>query len=654
MTLFLSALPPRYFSARRALFALLLMPVTIWFVTVAARAQFTELPNASDQLPTIVVSPTAIPTPIDQVASSVTVITAEEIERDQRRTVPDALATVPGLNIVQQGGPGGQSSVFIRGTNANHVKVLIDGIDVSDPSSTGRAFDFGQLLTADIERIEVLRGPQSGLYGSDAIGGVISVVTKKGKGPPKVTGLVEAGSFGTFNQAFSLSGSHNIFNYAFNVAHFHSNATPVTPLELLPPGRARIDDRYDNWTYSTKLGADFNEYFSLNFVARHTDATLRNTDDDFSTFPVVPADNQSRSSVKHLFTRGEAVWSLLGGSFVNRFGVAYTDHQNVYIGPITTFGASIPTMYDGDRVKFDWRGDIAIAPGHTILLGLQHEKESLLTETTAAENGNRAGYVELQSDFYNRFFLVANARYDENDRFGGHDTWRVAPAMLLPGLNTKLKASIGTGFKAPTLSQMFVDFPAFGSFGNRNLRPEESLGYDFGFEQPLFDNRVRFGATYFHNDITNLIVNNFVTYINVGEAETYGAETFASVAVTDRFTVRADYTYTIARDATTDLELLRRPRHKGSISAVWRPIDPLTLSGTIISVGEFIDANRDFSIPRLTAPGYTIVNVAANYTIDKHATVFGRIDNLFDKRYQNPTGFLRPGIGVFAGLRLTN
>ena len=635
-----------------ALSVLLLVPVGASVAASAARAQYSELPP--DPLPTIVVSPTAIPTPMDQIASSVTVITADDIEREQRRTVPDVLATVPGLNIVQQGGPGGQSSVFIRGTNANHVKVLIDGIDVSDPSSTARAFDFGQLLTADIERIEVLRGPQSGLYGSDAIGGVISVVTKKGKGPAKATGLVEAGSFGTFNQAFSLSGSHNIFNYAFNVAHFHSNATPVTPLELLPPGRARIDDRYDNWTYSTKLGADFNEYFSLNFVARHTDATLRNTDDDFSVFPIVPADNQSKSSVKQLFTRGEAVWSLLGGSFVNRFGVAYTDHQNVYIGPITTFGASIPTKYDGDRVKFDWRGDISIAPGHTVLVGLQHEKESLLTETTAAENGNRAGYIELQSDFHNRFFLVANARHDENDRFGGHDTWRVAPAVLLPGLNTKLKASIGTGFKAPTLSQMFVDFPAFGSFGNRNLRPEESLGYDFGFEQPLFDNRVRFGATYFHNDITNLIVNNFVTYLNVGEAETYGAETFVNVAVTDRFTVRVDYTHTIARDATTGLELLRRPRHKGSLSAIWRPIDPLTLSGAIVSVGEFIDANRDFSILRLTAPGYTIVNVAANYAIDKHATVFGRIDNLFDKRYQNPTGFLRPGIGVFAGLRLTN
>jgi vitamin B12 transporter len=142
----------------------------------------------------IVVSPTATETPIDQIASSVTVITAKDIERDQRRTVPDALATVPGLNVVQSGGPGGLTSVFMRGTNANHTKVLIDGIDVSDPSNQARVFDLGQLLTSDVQQIEVLRGPQSGLYGADALGGVISIITKKGEGPPRATGMIEGGS----------------------------------------------------------------------------------------------------------------------------------------------------------------------------------------------------------------------------------------------------------------------------------------------------------------------------------------------------------------------------------------------------------------------------------------------------------------------------
>src|SRR5262249_39695207 len=177
----------------------------------------TALTGAGDS--TVVVSPTATPTPVENVASSVTVITAQDIEREQRRTVPDALSNVPGLNIVQTGGAGGGTSVFFRGTNANHTKVFIDGISGGDPNKPNGEFDFGQLLTNDIERIEVLRGPQSGLYGADALGGVISIITKKGEGPPKVTTTVEGGSFGTFNQTVNLSGSQDRFNYAFNFGH---------------------------------------------------------------------------------------------------------------------------------------------------------------------------------------------------------------------------------------------------------------------------------------------------------------------------------------------------------------------------------------------------------------------------------------------------
>ena len=169
---------------------------------------------------TTVVSPTTQPTPTDQSASSVTVITADQIESQQLRTVPDALAAAPGLNVTQTGGPGGQTSVFLRGTNSNHVKVLIDGIDVSDPSNPNGSFDFGQLLTSDTERIEILRGPQSGLYGSDAIGGVISITTKSGNGPPKFTLSTEGGSFGTTNERASLSGSPSGFQLSLQCTAF--------------------------------------------------------------------------------------------------------------------------------------------------------------------------------------------------------------------------------------------------------------------------------------------------------------------------------------------------------------------------------------------------------------------------------------------------
>src|SRR3984893_11720191 len=214
-------------------------------------------------LPETVISATALPTPSEQVASSVTVITEEQIQRDQRRTLPDLLATVPGLNVIQTGGPGGQTSLFMRGTNADHVKVLIDGIEVNDPSQPKRQFDFGPLTTDDIERVEILRGPQSGLYGADAIGGVINIITKSGQGPAQWQASAEGGSFETFNQTAGVRGSTEQFHYSANVEHFHSGATPVTPLELLPPGEHRNDDYYDNLTASTKLGYDIAGNFDV-------------------------------------------------------------------------------------------------------------------------------------------------------------------------------------------------------------------------------------------------------------------------------------------------------------------------------------------------------------------------------------------------------
>ncbi len=229
--------------------------------------------DKSVALPEISVSATTLPTPVRQIGSSVTVITAEDIERHQQRTVSEVLNMVPGVQVVQNGSPGTQTSVFMRGTNSNHVKVLIDGIDISDASSPAGAVDFGQLVTSDIERIEVLRGPQSGLYGSDAIGGVISITTKKGSGPAKVTGYLEGGSFKTFNQALGVSGSQDRFDYTFNVSHYRSADMPVTPGYMVPPGASAIGNLYDNTTLSTKLGADATENLRFNLIGRYTDAS---------------------------------------------------------------------------------------------------------------------------------------------------------------------------------------------------------------------------------------------------------------------------------------------------------------------------------------------------------------------------------------------
>ena len=282
----------------------------------------------------------------------------------------------------------------------------------------------------------------------------------------------------------------------------------------------------------------------------------------------------------------------------NRFGLNYTQAYAWEKDPDTAFGATLPTSNLGQRLQADWQGELALAKDWTLIAGFEDKNDQLYAAPTFARNANKAGYLQLLTRYDDRVFLASNIRYDANDQFGGRATYRLAPSFHVPWTETILKGSIGTGFKPPTLSELYVNFPAFRFFGNPNLKPEESTGYDIGFEQPLFDNLIRFGGTYYQNNITDLINANatFTSYTNVGRVKTYGCESFASFAITPELNFRTDYTLTIATDEVTQLELLRRPRNKFSMQAAWKPVPRLSLSTTLVFVGSFIDGNRDFSI----------------------------------------------------------
>ncbi len=629
-------------TARGALVAALSSCIAFpaWSDSSSGRASGPDAPE------TVVVSATRIPTPELEVASSVTVLTADDLAARQERTVVEALKDIPGLNVMQQGGPGGEASVFIRGTNSNHTKVLIDGIDVGDPSNANGAFDFGQLLIQDIERIEVLRGPQSGLYGSDAIGGVINVITRSGSGPLRLEGSVEGGTFDTLNQTAGVSGSRDAFHYSANVAHFHAGATPVTPLDLLAAGEQRHDDSYDNFTASTRLGLDVTPDFDLGLVARYTNTQLRYTGEDYSNFPLdIPSAEQSTSGTNQYYARATAHLLSFDAALNQTLGIAYMRNRTATLQPQLA-----ETLNTGERVKLDWQGAVRLSAAHTVLLGGEYARDAV-SDPISASVHTGAGFAELQSQLGAQWFSALNVRYDDNSRFGSRATYRVAPAWVNASTGTKLKASVGSGFKAPTVSELYEDFPPY-FFHNAGLRPESSLGYDLGFEQRL-GAAVHFGATYFHNRIRDLITPDATgsTWANVGRASTGGIESFIACQPARQLKVRADYTYTQATDDVLHEELLRRPKHKGNLIVQWQATAALGLDLDVLTVSSWVDGNRDFSTPRLDAPPYTTVDLAAAWDLGRGWTLFGRADNLLDRRYQSPVGFLQPGLGVFAGVR---
>ncbi len=620
----------------------------------SARAQDATPTSIQINTPIIVTGATRIPTPEDQLGTSVTVVTGDQIEQKQQRTLPEVLQDVPGLNVVQAGSPGGTASVFIRGTNGNHTKVLVDGIDVSDPSSADGSFDFSQLLASDIDRVEVLRGPQSGLYGSEAIGGVINIITKTGNGPPKAIAGIEGGSFGTFNQTAGISGSQARFNYNANIAHYRTTNTQVTPSDLVPPGRPLNDDFYDNTTYATKLGANLTDNFDVGLVARYIDTDLRSTSDDLIAGPEAIRTN---SDNHELFTRGTAHLTLFDGLFDQTLGYGYTNYRRRIFDPnaATLAFGNDPGYFRGDRTKIDYQGNIHVMAGQIVTIGAEHERDTINDSSPAtAAYSNNAGFVQLQSSFGERFFNTASLRYDGNSQFGGATTYRIAPAIIVPETDTTFRGSVGTGFKAPTLDQLFDSFPEFGFFANPNLVPEKSFGWDAGVEQKFLDRRASVGATYFHNNITNLIDFNdtFTTLINVGEATTYGVESFVAYKPWDVLSLRVDYTYTMARNDITDEALSRRPKHKASLNATWQVTERASLNGTVLYTGSWIDSNRSGTMAGLVASPYTLVNIAGSYDLGHGVTAFARIDNLTNRHYQDPIGFLHQGIGVFGGVKV--
>lgn len=620
-------------------------------MTLAAAA------NAQQRLPETIVTAARVDTPLEQTAASVTVVTAEDIEANGDRTIVEVLRRVPGLNVVQSGGAGTLTSVFTRGGNSNHTLILIDGIEVADPTASNGAFNFAHLLTNNIERIEIVRGPLSTIYGSDVIGGVINIITKRGGGPTQATLRADGGSFQTFSQAASVTGGTGRVGFALSVDHFKNDGISITPARLRPPGVGAEKDGYENFTASARLTGQLSDQVGVSLFVQgvQTDAATDNSAED----------PNSHEETDQLFAQLESKVTLLDGALDQTVAVEFTRHDRFSENPPDNISASFSrTASDGTKVKVRYLATLTTFESHVLSFGAETESEDIDTRSsfssgfstaTIADSRNNAAFVQDQAAFGDSLFVAGSARVDDHERFGRHGTFRIAPVYLLRERGTKLTASFGTGFKAPTLFQLFGSsaFLGFTTFtGNPDLEPETSRSWEAGVEQDLFKGRVSMGATYFRTRIKNLIVSTptFSSVENRSEANLSGVEAFFQAAPYDGVTFRADYTFTRAEDGSNGQELLRRPKHKASAALDYSLGDNGMVGVTATYVGKRRDIDA-VTFARIVTASFTTVGLHASYDVTPTFRVFARVSNLLDEDYEDPDGFNQPGRALFVGLR---
>ena len=600
-----------------------------------------------EQLPEIVVSASRVPLQAKAVGSSVTVITAEEIERKQVRVVSDLLREVPGVAVHRSGTAGTLTAVRLRGAEHGHTLVIIDGVKVNDPSSSGAIFNFADLLAADIERIEVLRGPQSGVYGSDAIGGVVNIITKKGRGPATASLSADGGSFGTGNVSAGIRGGADGHHFSLNAASFRTSGISIAAGDE--------KDGYRNQTYSAKLGLRPGENLDLELFGRYVKGNVE-TDN-------VPRDNDDRTDSDHAMGRSRLKYNLLDGDWRHAFGAATHRKRRTVV---SRWGTS---KYDGRKSRLDYETNFffetpAVADAtHAVTFVAERETDSQTSGGASSDIASHGYSAEYQIGFSDRLFLSGSVRHDDNERFDDTTTFRVTAAYVLDGSGTRFHGSYGTGVKNPTLSQLFQQFGRVGP--NPDVEPEESKGWDIGIEQSLLEGRLSLDMTWFDNRPTNLIYWNDAGtpydwqnpetgdddfYDNLdGTSRISGLEFTARARLAKGMSLSAQYTYTNAKDPDGEL-LPRRAEHVASLNLGYSFLDGKA------SVDLGIDYNGK-QLNRKANPvmldDFTLVNLAAAYKISERIELFGRVDNLFDTDYEEVPGYQTTGIGFFAGVRGT-
>lgn len=639
----------------------------LWTFPLGAAAetpQGADSPTAADEaaerLPEIVVSASRTPLEARAAGSAVTVITAEELERKQVRVLSDVLREVPGVAVSRLGTVGAQTQVRIRGAEGNHTLVLIDGVEVNDPSG-GSEFDFGDLLAADVERVEVLRGPQSALYGSDAIGGVINVITRKGRGPGAASLRLEGGSFGSGEVSAGIRGAGERYHFALGGTGYRTSGVSIGS----PAGGKPEKDGYRSHGWRARLGAGLLEDLDVELLGRYVRSKVETDTGGLVGGFRVPVDGDDETRATRWSGRARLTYSLFDGAWEHRLGAGTSRKKR------GTFSAGSRTYQaEGVKSRFDYQTSVffdteALADAaHSFTLLAEREKDSqgYVSSFGSGQHGVTGyGYTgEYRVGVWERLFLSGSVRFDDNDRFRDAATFRATAAYLFEGSGTRLHGSYGAGVKNPTLFELFGF--ASGFTPNPRLTPEKSNGWDAGIEQSLLDRRLTVDVTYFDNRIRDHIGGYFdastgtSTSVNLdGVSEIRGVETTLKARVTPALTLTGQYTWTDARDPM-GMKLTRRARRLASAHLAWEILDGRAELGLGVRYNgqqQDIRFGEDYSRSRVTLDDFVLVNLTASYETAPGVELFGRVENLLDQDYQEVFGYRSTGIGGFLGVRWT-
>ena len=644
-------------------------------VQVLTRSTAVTAQEAQDttHLPELVVTPTRLPTSPDAVVSSVTVITGDDLRARGVRFVQDALREVPGAAVVQGGSFGGVSSLFLRGGESDYVKVLIDG---APANQSGGAFNWANLTTDNVDRIEILRGPGSVIYGSDAVSGVVQIFTRRGEGRFSVEGGAEAGTFGTVNGHGAVLGGTTRVTYSADASRFATDGT------------YRFNSDYGNTALSGSLRGVPDSRTDASLSVRFTDSRYHFPTD----FAGVPSDS-NQSSAEEMLTIAADVGRRLGPRYDLRLTAGGNRTKGEFDDlPDTasdTMGFGFASHRDSraERGNLDARINGVLSPGLTVTGGVQVERE---TERQSGETTSNFGgiattpdtpfdrgrttfgyYAQGLLDLASGLAINLNARVDDNSAFGNFFTYRAGAVYRLPS-GTRIRASLGRSFKAPTFCEQFCNAPFV--VGDSTLRPERATSWEAGLEQELSAGRLTVWATYFDQRFRDMIVYDGSggplepTYFNGAAAKSRGIETGLTTTPGRDLRLSASYTYLLA-EATDDgglptatfaagQRLIRRPTHSAELAVRGRVLDRVTLGGSVIYLGprDDVDFNQ-FPAQRVELPGYATVDLATEVEVIRAGSgrpgLSGvlRVENLFNETYDQVVGFAGRRRGIFGGAK---